>query len=128
MRRPSDFVRNEQNCIEVGRKKKSVSSDNKTKPIMLCHMYILLCGDGSYYTGSTRNLEKRMNQHKSGEGAIHTKMHQPVELIYFEEFNRIDHAFYREKQIQRWSHEKKKALIEGRLELLKQSAKKKFNR
>lgn len=95
---------------------------------MTCHMYILLCGDGSYYTGSTRNLERRINQHKTGEGAIHTKIHQPVELIYCEEFSRIDHAFYREKQIQNWSHEKKKALIEGRYDELKRSAKKKFRR
>lgn len=95
---------------------------------MTCHMYILLCGDGSYYTGSTRNLNRRLHQHQSGDGAIHTKMHQPVELIYFEEFNRIDHAFYREKQIQNWSHDKKKALIEGKYDDLKKKAKKKFNR
>ena len=55
-------------------------------------------------------------------------MHQPVELVYKEEFTRIDHAFYREKQIQRWSHEKKKALIEGRFDELKKRAKKKFVR
>jgi putative endonuclease len=91
-------------------------------------MYILLCGDGSYYTGSTRNLERRLTQHKIGEGAIHTKMHQPVELIYCEEFDRIDHAFYREKQIQRWSHEKKKALIEGRIQELEGLSKKKIFR
>jgi putative endonuclease len=91
-------------------------------------MYILLCGDGSYYTGSTRNLERRLHQHQNEEGAIHTKMHQPVELVYKEEFTRIDHAFYREKQIQRWSHEKKKALIEGRFDELKKRAKKKFVR
>ena len=95
---------------------------------MKCHMYILLCGDGSYYTGSTRNLERRIKQHENGEGAIHTQMHQPIELIYCEEFTRIDHAFYREKQVQNWSHEKKKALIEGRTEELRKLAKKKFGR
>ena len=56
-------------------------------------MYILICGNGTYYTGSTRNLARRLMQHQSGKGAIHTTMHQPVVLIYSEEFSRIDHAF-----------------------------------
>lgn len=62
-------------------------------------MYILLCSDGSYYTGSTNNLELRLAQHQWGEGANHTKKRLPVQLLYFEEFDRIDEAFYREKQI-----------------------------
>jgi len=92
------------------------------------YIYILECGDGSFYTGSTRNLERRLAQHQSGQGAIHTQMHQPVKLVYYEAFTRIDHAFYREKQIQNWSHEKKKALIEGRVDDLKALSKKKFIR
>ena len=76
-------------------------------------MYMLECGDGSYYTGSTINLEIRLAQHQAGEGAIHTKKRLPVKLVYFEEFERIDEAFYREKQIQGWSRKKKEALING---------------
>ena len=75
------------------------------------YMYILLCDDGSYYTGSTNNLELRLQQHFAGEGANHTKKHPPVELLYYEEFDRIDEAFYREKQVQGWSRKKKEALI-----------------
>lgn len=81
-------------------------------------MYILRCSNGSYYIGSTNNLDLRLAQHKSGEGANHTKKFAPVELVFFEEFSRIDHAFYREKQIQKWSRAKKEALISGRLEEL----------
>lgn len=95
---------------------------------MGCHMYILICGDGTYYTGSTRNLARRLMQHQSGTGAIHTTMHQPVDLIYSEVFSRIDHAFYREKQVQRWSHDKKTALIKGEIETLRKLAKKDFKR
>ena len=95
---------------------------------MVCHMYILICGNGTYYTGSTRNLERRLMQHQSGKGAIHTTMHQPVVLIYSEEFSRIDHAFYREKQVQRWSHDKKTALIKEEIETLRKLAKKDFKR
>ncbi len=83
-------------------------------------MYILKCSDNSYYTGSTIDLEKRILQHQNGEGANHTKKYLPVELVYFEEFDRIDTAFYREKQIQKWSRKKKEALINNRLEDLHQ--------
>lgn len=76
-------------------------------------MYILKCSDGSYYTGSTNDLDRRLEQHKRGEGANHTKSRLPIKLIYFEEYNRIDEAFYREKQIQGWSRKKKEALIRG---------------
>lgn len=85
-------------------------------------MYILKCADGSYYTGSTTNLKTRLPQHLAGEGANHTKKHLPVELIYFEEYQRIDQAFYREKQVQGWSRKKKEALINGTPELLPQLA------
>ncbi len=82
------------------------------------YMYILECSNGSYYTGSTINLERRIQQHQSGEGANHTKKYLPLRLIYFEEFKRIDEAFYREKQVQNWSRKKKEALINGELDKL----------
>ena len=75
------------------------------------YMYILECCDGSYYTGSTNDLELRLQQHNNGEGANHTRKRLPVELVYYEEFDRIDAAFYREKQVQGWSRNKKEALI-----------------
>ena len=79
---------------------------------MTSFMYILRCADGSYYTGSTKNLERRLAQHRNGEGANFTRKHLPVELVYVEEYNRIDEAFYREKQVQGWSRAKKEALID----------------
>ncbi len=85
-------------------------------------MYILRCSDDSYYTGSTNNLELRLTQHQKGEGANHTKKRLPVELIYFEEYERIDLAFYREKQVQGWSRKKKEALINDWEEELKKAA------
>jgi len=76
-------------------------------------MYILECCDGSYYTGSTNDLEIRLQQHNNGEGANHTRKRLPVELVYYEVFDRIDSAFYGEKQVQGWSRKKKDALIRG---------------
>ncbi|SFN61262.1 putative endonuclease [Bizionia echini] len=86
-------------------------------------MYILECSDGSYYTGSTNNLELRIQQHQNGEGANHTKKRLPVKLLYTEEFQRVDDAFYREKQEQGWSRKKKEALINGDFGKLVQLAK-----
>jgi putative endonuclease len=81
-------------------------------------MYILECSDGTYYTGSTIDLIRRFKQHMDGDGANHTKKRLPVKLIYFEEFDRIDEAYYREKQVQGWSRKKKEALINSSQKLL----------
>ena len=97
------------------------------------YMYILECSDGTFYTGSTKDLERRLNEHqginftdKNDKGANYTKVRRPVKLVYYEEYERIDEAFYREKQVQNWSHTKKIALIEGKTELLPELAKKVF--
>lgn len=82
------------------------------------YMYILQCADGSYYTGSTKDLEIRLQQHQNGEGANYTKKHLPVKLVYYEEYQHIEDAFYREKQVQGWSRKKKEALIRGTLDIL----------
>ena len=76
------------------------------------YMYIVECADGTYYTGSTVNLEKRLWEHENFMGANYTRKKHPVKLVYCEEYTRVDEAFYREKQVQGWSHAKKKALIE----------------
>ena len=81
---------------------------------------MLECADGSYYTGSTTDLEKRLLQHQAGMGAKHTRNRLPVKLVYFEEFDRIDAAFHREKQIQGWSRKKKEALINEAIDELVQ--------
>ncbi len=85
---------------------------------MPSYMYILECADGSYYTGSTLNLEKRLWEHQNGKGANHTKKRLPVKLVYCEPYDRVEDAFRREKQIQGWSRRKKQALIEGNRENL----------
>ena len=76
-------------------------------------MYILGCSDGSYYTGSTIDLNVRIQQHNDGFCANYTARRLPIKLLYYEEFLRIDEAFYREKQIQGWSRKKKQALIDN---------------
>ena len=86
------------------------------------YMYILECSDGSYYTGSTNNLEFRLSQHQNGQGANHTKKRLPVRLVYYEEYEKVYQAFYREKQVQGWSRKKKEALINNFPDELKRLA------
>ncbi len=85
-------------------------------------VYILQCSDNSYYTGSTNNLDVRLAQHQNGEGANYTKKRLPVKLVFSQEYERVDDAFYVEKQVQGWSRKKKQALIEGKFEKLPELA------
>ncbi|WP_051479115.1 GIY-YIG nuclease family protein [Arthrobacter sp. H5] len=82
-------------------------------------MYILICADGSFYVGSTMDLERRLNEHQAGEGAQYTFRRLPVQLAYCEEYERVTDAFAREKQVQNWSRAKRIALIEGRADQIK---------
>ncbi len=81
-------------------------------------MYILECSDGSFYIGSTIDLKKRISEHQNGEGANYTKDRLPLKLGYFEEYDRIDVAFRRERQVKGWSRNKKEALIFGNRKIL----------
>ena len=85
-------------------------------------VYILLCSDESYYTGSTIDIERRLIQHQCGLGANNKKKRLPVKLVYLEKHKTIFLAFRREKQIQGWSRNKKQALIANMPEKLKRYA------
>ena len=78
------------------------------------YVYILQCGDSSYYVGSTWDLERRLAEHASGTGAAYTSRRLPVRLVFTAEYDRIDEAFAMEKRIQGWSRRKREALIAGR--------------
>ena len=84
---------------------------------MAC-VYILECRDGTFYVGSTTDLERRLGQHRAGEGAAYTRNRRPVRLVYSCECPDIRSAYDFEKQVQGWSRRKRIALIEGRFELL----------
>lgn len=77
------------------------------------YVYILLCGDGSLYTGWTNNLEKRFKDHCSGKGAKYTRGRGPLKIIYFETFeNKVD-AMKREYAIKKLRREEKNNLIQN---------------
>ncbi|MCP5352420.1 MAG: GIY-YIG nuclease family protein [Chromatiales bacterium] len=86
------------------------------------YVYIVRCADGSYYTGSTHDLGKRLWEHNAGLGANFTRKRRPVTLAYCEECDWVEDAFRREKQIQGWGRKKKEALIASELERLRELA------
>ena len=87
---------------------------------MKAYMYILNCADGSYYTGSTTELDAPVVQHQNGEGSIYTRERLPVKLVHFEEYPRIDRAFWREQQVKKWSRKKKQAVINRQFHKLRE--------
>lgn len=70
-------------------------------------VYVLLCLDGSLYTGSTNNLEHRFAAHLSGKGGKYTRSHQPVKVIYSEQLPDKSSALKREAEIKSWPRSKK---------------------
>lgn len=72
--------------------------------------YILVCADGTLYTGWTNDLEKRLAAHNAGRGAKYTRSRRPVRLFYYEEFAEKCEAQRRECEIKRLPREKKIAL------------------
>ena len=75
------------------------------------YTYILECKDGTYYTGWTNNLDKRLKDHNEGKGAKYTKPRLPVSLIYYEKFQTKEEAMRREYAIKRMSRSEKSKLV-----------------
>ena len=80
--------------------------------------YIVECADGSFYVGSTFDIEKRVSEHNLGLGSTYTRIRRrrPVKLVWSAQYDRVEDAYRFEKQIQGWGRAKRIALIEGRLE------------
>ena len=77
------------------------------------YVYVILCKDGSYYVGMTWRPELRMDQHASGLGGKYTAKHGFKELVYLEEYEDLEQARLREKQLHGWTRKKKEKLIYG---------------
>ncbi len=76
-------------------------------------LYILRCADGSYYTGHTDNLEKRIQEHNLGVLGEYTKNRRPIKLMYQQSFSTREEAFSAERKIKGWSRKKKEAMMRG---------------
>ena len=77
------------------------------------YVYIIECTDKSYYTGLTWKPDNRWIQHLTGLGSKYTSNHKPERVVYMEEYEDLEQARRREKQIKGWSRIKKEKLING---------------
>lgn len=78
---------------------------------MAYYVYILRCGDGTLYTGSTNDVQRRLETHQRGRGAKYTRSRLPVELVYREEASDWSAALRREAAIKHLSRAQKLELI-----------------
>jgi putative endonuclease len=76
-------------------------------------VYILLCGDDSYYAGIAMDVKCRVKEHNVGHGGAYTKRRRPVTLVYLESHQDYVSARRREAQLKGWRREKKEWLIHG---------------
>lgn len=91
-------------------------------------VYILRCADGSYYTGHTDNLEKRIGEHQTGVCGGYTAARLPVEFAWSQECATREEALGAELQIKGWSRKKKEAMMRGDWVFVSQLAKKDFSK
>jgi len=75
------------------------------------YVYIVKCADGTYYTGYTNDLKRRIKQHNAGEGAKYTKGRRPVELVHSEQFETKSEAMKREYKIKQLKRQRKTEII-----------------
>lgn len=75
------------------------------------YTYVLLCRDGTLYTGWTNDLKRRVKMHNLGKGAKYTKSRRPVKLVYYEEFPTKKEAMKREYAIKRMGRKEKERMI-----------------
>lgn len=78
------------------------------------YVYVLLCADGTFYTGSTSNLARRVRQHSNGSlRRAYTYSRRPVKLVWFKEYATQEEAEKEEKAVKRWGRTKKQALLDA---------------
>jgi putative endonuclease len=80
---------------------------------MRYYVYVLLCQDGTFYTGYAKDLNVRLRMHEQGKGARYTRTHKPKKLVYIEEFGTRKEAMHREREIKKLGHEEKKKICQS---------------
>ena len=76
-------------------------------------VYMLRCGDGSLYTGITVDVDKRVSQHQAGKGAVYTRTHLPVCLVFSMAMSTRQGAMRAERYIKTLTRARKERLVEG---------------
>jgi putative endonuclease len=75
-------------------------------------VYILSCSDGTFYTGITTDIERRLGEHNAEKtGARYTRARRPVKLVYQETAESRSEAARREYRVRRLPADEKRALV-----------------
>ena len=75
-------------------------------------IYILVSGSGNaMYIGVTNDIERRIWEHRNGQGSEFAKKYRATRLVYSEEYDNPNDAIAREKQLKGWRRERKKELV-----------------
>lgn len=77
----------------------------------MAYVYIVKCSDGSYYTGFTTDIERRLAEHNQGIGSKYTRSRLPVKCVYQEELFSKSEAMKREFAIKKMSHKEKEKFL-----------------
>ena len=75
------------------------------------YMYVVECCDGTYYTGYTTDVKKRIAVHNNGKGAKYTRARLPVKLIYVEGFDSKEEALSAEALLKRQKRPQKERFL-----------------
>ena len=78
------------------------------------HVYILKCQDGTFYTGHTNDLERRLKQHNDGRGAWYTRVKGGGDIVWIKEYRRFKLAFLIEKRIKKLIRKQKESIVNGK--------------
>jgi len=97
----------------AGIKKKKKPSRQKEKNANAWSLYILKCSDGSFYTGITTDLDRRLKMHQTGKASRYTRTRGPVEMLYSETCGDRSSALIRECEVKEWPRTKKEKLVLG---------------
>ena len=77
------------------------------------YVYMLRCADDSLYTGITKDISRRVDEHNNGQaaGASYTRSRRPVTVVYQETCTTRSQAAKREYTIKQMSRQEKQSLI-----------------
>jgi len=94
------------------------------------YVYILRCGDGTFYIGTARDVPERLVTHQAGKGAKYTRSRGPLQVIWQEGPMTVSRALRREHQLKQLTRTQKEAFVRGELEvkLLRRSPKRRRKR
>lgn len=89
----------------------SEASEHSTESDDAHHVYVVECRDGTYYTGYTTDIDRRVAEHNAGQAAKYTRGRRPVELVYVESFESKSAAMQREHAIKQLRRSVKEQLV-----------------